>query len=236
MSKRHCMYVCLYVCLSTVSSRVFFFTCAHCGLENVGTHRWRRSFWEFQQDCFWINMFLICHKGSYGLSSSPTVLMPETQPWATIGQWDRHLWPGNKIQLLPLFTLLSHASSPEALLALLSPLRQRRGTLWRWRDLLKIEEKISASCPAQFLRIRLLTSSEPGLKLAVCTLSGGGGDKPLPPSKAPKTHPDNLQHAPSTCCDLLINYAIETLLLWKQVPKNYFSGCSDTAPGSQRLG
>ncbi len=88
----------------------------HFELGNVGIHRWRRSFWGFQQDCFWINTFLICHKGSYGLSSSPTVLqiftprcedMPETQLWVTIGQWDRHPWPGNKTQLLPLFTLFS---------------------------------------------------------------------------------------------------------------------------------
>ncbi len=35
---------------------------------------------------------------------------------------------------------------------------------------------------------------------------------------------------------LHINYTIDTLLLWEQVPKNSFSGRSDTAPGSQRLG
>ncbi len=54
-------------------------------------------------------MFTICHKGSYGLSSSSTVLqiftlrcedMPETHLWATIGQWDCHPWPDNKTQLL----------------------------------------------------------------------------------------------------------------------------------------
>ncbi len=100
----------------------------------VGIHRWRCSFWGFQQDCFWINMFLICHKGSYGLSSSPTVLqiftprcedMPETQLWVTIGQWDRHPWPGNKTQLLPLFSLFSLGTSQEVLLALLCPPRLR---------------------------------------------------------------------------------------------------------------
>ncbi len=75
-------------------------------------------------------MFLICHKGSYRLSSSPTVLqiftprcedMPETQLWVTIGQWDRHPWPGNETQHLSLFTLLSLGTSPEVLLMLLFP-------------------------------------------------------------------------------------------------------------------
>ncbi len=90
--------------------------------------------WYIQQDCFWINMFLICHKGSYGLSSSPTVLqiftprcedMPETQLWATIGQWDRHPWPGNKTKLLLLSLLLSLETllSPETLSPLWSPQR-----------------------------------------------------------------------------------------------------------------
>ncbi len=32
--------------------------------------------------------------------------MPETQLWATTGQWDRHPWPANKTHLLPLFTPL----------------------------------------------------------------------------------------------------------------------------------
>ncbi len=57
-------------------------------LSLVGIHRWRCSFWGFLQDWFWINIFLICHKRSYGLSLSPPVLqiftpkcedMPETQ-------------------------------------------------------------------------------------------------------------------------------------------------------------
>ncbi len=47
---------------------------------------------------------------------------------------------------------------------------------------------------------------------------------PLPPSKAPKTHPNSPQHTPSTCCDPHINNAIDTLLLWEQVPKNFFFG------------
>ncbi len=45
-----------------------------------------------------------------------------------------------------------------------------------------------------------------------------------------------LKHTQSTCCDLHINYAIDTLLLRNQVLKNYFSGRSDTAPWLQCLG
>ncbi len=74
------------------------------------------------------------------------------------------------------------------------------------------------------------------LTLAVLHIHGSSGDTPLPPSKAPKTHTNNLQHAPSTGADLHINYTTVTLLLWEQVQQNYFSGRSDTAPGSQRLG
>ncbi len=44
-----------------------------------------------------------------------------------------------------------------------------------------------------------------------CTFNRSSGDKPLPPSEAPKTHPNNLRHSPSTCCDLHINYAIDTV-------------------------
>ncbi len=76
-------------------------------------------------------MFLICHKGSYGLSLSPTVLqiftsrcedVPETQLWVTIGQWDWHPQPGEQnpapsfVHSLSLFILLSGGP-----LSLLSP-------------------------------------------------------------------------------------------------------------------
>ncbi len=43
-------------------------------VNNVGIHRWRHSFWGFQQNCFCLNTCLICYKGSYELKSSPTVL------------------------------------------------------------------------------------------------------------------------------------------------------------------
>ncbi len=57
-----------------------------------------------------------------------------------------------------------------------------------------------------------------------CTFKESSGDWLSRSSKAPKTHPNNLQHAPSTCCNLHINYATDTLLLQEQVPKSYFSG------------
>ncbi len=46
-----------------------------------------------------------------------------------------------------------------------------------------------------------------------CTFNGSSGDTLFPPSKAPKTHPNNLQHTPSMCCDLHVNYTVDTLLL-----------------------
>ncbi len=67
-----------------------------------------------------------------------------------------------------------------------------------------------------------------------CTVNGRSGETPLLPSKAPKTHPNNLQHTHTMCCDLRINHAIDTLLLWEQVPKNCFSRHSDTASRLQR--
>ncbi len=51
---------------------------------------------------------------------SKHVHLPQRKLWTknchvTIGQWDRHLRPGNKTQLLPLFILLSLGTSPEVL-------------------------------------------------------------------------------------------------------------------------
>ncbi len=55
-----------------------------------------------------------------------------------------------------------------------------------------------------------------------CLFNGSSGDIPLPPPLKPCKHPDNLQHAPSTCCDLQINYTIATLLHGSKYQRTIF--------------